>query len=186
MLTTLCNLDNVVTILFFLIFIRKCPSFSGVTSLSYLATDTTKNMGNVYASLGVATGAAEIQMEQTDMALANTLDTLRQTGASAGLLGNPLPGRTPPSEASVMPPNQFPLGPEPPKHPAPRGKERLRPRVHPAAGPYSRGLRQHPGRNERRTDSQQAPQAGEVQQGPWTVHHQGERRGLRGRGEVSH
>ena len=58
--------------------------FSGVTSLSYLATDTTKNMGNVYASLGVATGAAEIQMEQTDMALANTLDTLRQTGASAG------------------------------------------------------------------------------------------------------
>ena len=58
--------------------------FSGVTSLSYLATDTTKNMGNVYASLGVATGAAEIQMEQSDMALANTLDTLRQTGASAG------------------------------------------------------------------------------------------------------
>ena len=58
--------------------------FSGVTSLSYLATDTTKNMGNTYASLGVATGAAEIQMEQTDMALANTLDTLRQTGASAG------------------------------------------------------------------------------------------------------
>jgi len=58
--------------------------FSGVTSLSYLATDTTKNMSNVYASLGVATGAAEIQMEQSDMALANTLDTLRQTGASAG------------------------------------------------------------------------------------------------------
>ena len=30
------------------------------------------------------TQAAEIQMEQTDIALANTLDTLRATGASAG------------------------------------------------------------------------------------------------------
>ena len=34
-------------------------------------------MSNPFASLGVATQAAEIQMEQTDIALANTLDTLR-------------------------------------------------------------------------------------------------------------
>jgi len=32
----------------------------------------------------VATQAAEIQMEQTDIALANTLDTLQASGASAG------------------------------------------------------------------------------------------------------
>ena len=41
-------------------------------------------MTNPFDSLGVATQAAEIQMEQTDIALANTLDTLRATGASAG------------------------------------------------------------------------------------------------------
>jgi len=39
---------------------------------------------NPYANLGVATKAAEIQMEQTDAALANTLDTLRATGSGAG------------------------------------------------------------------------------------------------------
>ena len=39
---------------------------------------------NPFEQLGVATQAAEIQMEQSDIALANTLDTLRSTGASAG------------------------------------------------------------------------------------------------------
>ena len=39
---------------------------------------------NPYANLGVATEAAEIQMEQTDIALANTLDTIAATGAGAG------------------------------------------------------------------------------------------------------
>ena len=39
---------------------------------------------NPYANLGVATEAAEIQMEQTDIALANTLDTVAATGAGAG------------------------------------------------------------------------------------------------------
>ena len=39
---------------------------------------------NPFASLSVATQAAEIQMEQSDMALANSLDTLAATGASAG------------------------------------------------------------------------------------------------------
>ena len=39
---------------------------------------------NPYAHLTVATGAAEMQAEQADIALANTLDTLRQTGMGAG------------------------------------------------------------------------------------------------------
>src|SRR5210317_1659888 len=41
-------------------------------------------LDNPYDNLGVATQAAEIQMEQSDIALANTLDTLASTGASAG------------------------------------------------------------------------------------------------------
>jgi len=39
---------------------------------------------NPYANLGVATQAAEFQAEQADIALANTLDTIRATGAGAG------------------------------------------------------------------------------------------------------
>ena len=39
------------------------------------------NVTNPYANLQVATKAAEMQADQTDIALANTLDTLRQTGA---------------------------------------------------------------------------------------------------------
>ena len=58
--------------------------YSNVENLSGLAKDLTGMMNNPFAQLGVATKAAEIQMEQTDMALANTLDTLRSTGASAG------------------------------------------------------------------------------------------------------
>ncbi len=42
------------------------------------------NVTNPFANMQVATKAAEMQAEQTDMALANTLDTLRETGASAG------------------------------------------------------------------------------------------------------
>ena len=38
-------------------------------------------ISNPYANLQVATKAAEMQAEQSDIALANTLDTLRQTGA---------------------------------------------------------------------------------------------------------
>ena len=51
--------------------------YAGVQDLSGM-------LNNPYAQLGVATKAAEIQMEQSDIALANTLDTLRSTGASAG------------------------------------------------------------------------------------------------------
>jgi hypothetical protein len=46
--------------------------------------DLSGMLSNSFADLGVATQAAEIQMEQSDIALANTLDTLRATGASAG------------------------------------------------------------------------------------------------------
>lgn len=41
-------------------------------------------MSNPYAQLGVATQAAEMQAEEADISLANTLDTIRATGASAG------------------------------------------------------------------------------------------------------
>lgn len=46
--------------------------------------DISSMMSNPFASLGVATQAAEFQAEQVDISLANTLDTLKETGASAG------------------------------------------------------------------------------------------------------
>ena len=49
-----------------------------------MAKDLSGQMSNPFANLGVATQAAEIQIEEADIALANTLDTLRATGASAG------------------------------------------------------------------------------------------------------
>ena len=52
--------------------------------VSSLASDLSGMVSNPYASLGVATQAAEMQIEEADIALANTLDTLRATGASAG------------------------------------------------------------------------------------------------------
>ena len=58
--------------------------FAGVQSLSDMASDLSGQMSNPFASLGVATQAAEIQMEQSDIALANSLDTMMATGASAG------------------------------------------------------------------------------------------------------
>jgi hypothetical protein len=51
--------------------------YEDVTSLSGM-------MSNPMANLSVATQATEMQIEQTDQALANTLDTLRQTGGGAG------------------------------------------------------------------------------------------------------
>lgn len=41
-------------------------------------------LSNPYANLTVATQAAEMQAEQTDISLASTLDTLRATGMGAG------------------------------------------------------------------------------------------------------
>jgi len=58
--------------------------YSGSKNLSDMASDLSGMISNPFAQLGVATQAAEIQMEQSDIALANTLDTLRSTGASAG------------------------------------------------------------------------------------------------------
>ena len=58
--------------------------YSGVTDVSALAKDLSSKVSNPFANLSVATKAAEIQMEQSDIALANTLDTLRATGAGAG------------------------------------------------------------------------------------------------------
>jgi hypothetical protein len=58
--------------------------YANSKNLSSLAEDLTSQLSNPFNSLGVATQAAEIQMEQSDLALANTLDTLRATGASAG------------------------------------------------------------------------------------------------------
>ena len=58
--------------------------YAGVTDLSGMITDLSSMVSNPYANLGVATSAAEIEIEEADIALANTLDTLRATGASAG------------------------------------------------------------------------------------------------------
>ncbi|MAN60395.1 MAG: hypothetical protein CMI60_00480 [Parvibaculum sp.] len=51
--------------------------YTSVTDLSSMIT-------NPFSQLGVATQAAEMQIEQADISLANTLDTIRSTGASAG------------------------------------------------------------------------------------------------------
>jgi len=58
--------------------------YEGIKNLSGMAKDLSGMVSNPFANLGVATKAADIQIEQTDIALANTLDTLRATGASAG------------------------------------------------------------------------------------------------------
>ena len=51
--------------------------YVGITNLSSMIT-------NPFSNLSVATGAAEMAIEQADVSLANTLDTVRATGASAG------------------------------------------------------------------------------------------------------
>jgi len=47
-------------------------------------TNPYANIENPYKNLAVATQAAKMQAEEADIALANTLDTLRATGKSAG------------------------------------------------------------------------------------------------------
>ena len=46
--------------------------------------DLSGSINNPMANLSVATQAAEMQIEQADISLANTLDAVRSTGASAG------------------------------------------------------------------------------------------------------
>ena len=58
--------------------------YEDVKSLAGFAEDLSSTMSNPFANLGVATQAAEIQMEESDLALAATLDTLRATGSGAG------------------------------------------------------------------------------------------------------
>jgi len=53
-------------------------------NLSGMVTDRSGQMTNAYANLSVATQAAEMQIEQADISLANTLDTLMATGSGAG------------------------------------------------------------------------------------------------------
>ena len=58
--------------------------YSGTKDLSSLAVDLSSQMSNPFASLGVATQAAEMKVEQSNLALSNALETLATTGASAG------------------------------------------------------------------------------------------------------
>lgn len=58
--------------------------YANVKDLSGIAKDLSGMISNPYANLGIATQAAEIQIEEADISLANTLDTLRATGSSAG------------------------------------------------------------------------------------------------------
>jgi len=58
--------------------------YENIKDLSGMAKDLSGMITNPYANLGVATQAAKFEAEQIDMSLANTLDTLRETGASAG------------------------------------------------------------------------------------------------------
>ena len=58
--------------------------YADAEDLSGMISDLSGNVSNPFASLGVATQAAEMQSEQADIALANTLDTIRATGSGAG------------------------------------------------------------------------------------------------------
>jgi hypothetical protein len=58
--------------------------YANIKDLSSMAADLSGMISNPYANIGVATQAAQMQIEEADIALANTLDTLRATGASAG------------------------------------------------------------------------------------------------------
>ena len=58
--------------------------YEGVSNVADMAKNLSGGLSNPYANLGVATQAAQMQAEEADIALANTLDTLRATGAGAG------------------------------------------------------------------------------------------------------
>jgi len=58
--------------------------YSNTKDLSSLAKDLSGKLSNPYGNLSVSTAGAAMQVEEADIALANTLDTLRATGASAG------------------------------------------------------------------------------------------------------
>ena len=60
--------------------LRKQQGYVDTLMKNYMETP----IYNPYDNLSVATQANQIKMEETDKALANTLDTLRAQGASAG------------------------------------------------------------------------------------------------------
>jgi hypothetical protein len=58
--------------------------YEDVVSLDSMIVDNSGMLSNPFENIGVATQAAEFQAEEADIALANTLDLLASTGASAG------------------------------------------------------------------------------------------------------
>ena len=56
----------------------------GAQDFSGLASDTSVLASNAFADLQIATQAADLQAQEADQALANTLSTIRATGAGAG------------------------------------------------------------------------------------------------------
>jgi len=55
-----------------------------IPDMTKFIKDESENITNQYENIGVATQAAEMQAEQEDISLANTLDTIRETGSGAG------------------------------------------------------------------------------------------------------
>jgi len=58
--------------------------YAGISDLSDLASDLAGQIQNPFENLQVSTAASEIAAEEADISLANTLDFMEQTGASAG------------------------------------------------------------------------------------------------------
>jgi hypothetical protein len=58
--------------------------YATTKDMSSLIVNQSGQLSNAFANLGVATQASKFEAEQIDISLANTLDTLRETGASAG------------------------------------------------------------------------------------------------------
>jgi len=58
--------------------------YAGITDLSGLASDLSGQISNPFNNLQVSTAAAEMQAEEADISLANTLETMEATGMSAG------------------------------------------------------------------------------------------------------
>lgn len=58
--------------------------YANTESVAGMAKNLSDEMTNPFANLGVATKAAEMQIEEADLSLASTLDSMVASGASAG------------------------------------------------------------------------------------------------------
>ena len=58
--------------------------YAGITDLSGMVRDLSSQITNPFNNLQVSTAAAEMQAQETDIAFANTLDTIEAIGAGAG------------------------------------------------------------------------------------------------------